>query len=50
MSWMDWILSVGTGIVCGVLVWHLGLPAALRGAPRYLQPYRAPGQAGRKED
>jgi len=50
MSWIDWVLSVSLGIVCGALAWHFGLSAALRRSPRYLQPYRAPHSAARKED
>lgn len=50
MSWIDWVLSVSLGIVCGALAWHFGLSAALRRSPRYLQPYRAPRSAARKED
>jgi len=49
MSWIDWLLSVGAGVLCGTLAWHFGLSVALRRAPRYLQPYYAPRKAEHEE-
>lgn len=48
MSWAGWISSVAVGIVCGALAWRLGLRLTARRATRYLRPYQAPENAGRK--
>lgn len=50
MSWLDWGISLGIGVAAGMLAWRLGLFTALRPADRYLQPYRAPQAAARREE
>lgn len=42
MSWVDWILSLGLGIVLGVALWRCSWRIGSHRAAQYLQPYHAP--------
>lgn len=48
MSWWQGLLSIGTGVALGVLLWRSGW-LTVRRQPRYLEPYHPPQAAPQQE-